>query len=94
MRLTNGDDQSVIRRIIPDSLGGFDDLLSVLDVGESLVVGDASLLPTRFRVGVPCSRACPSIRELDASTVALSAQALEGVNPAAFENLLVEAFDQ
>ena len=53
MRLTNGDDQSVIRRLLPDSLGGFGDLLPVLDVGEALVVGDASLLPTRVRVAEP-----------------------------------------
>jgi uncharacterized protein len=53
MRLTNGDDQAVIRRLLPDSLGGFGDLLPVLDVGEALVVGDASLLPTRVRVGEP-----------------------------------------
>lgn len=54
MRLTNGDDQSVIRRLLPDSLGGFGDLLPILDTGEALVVGDASLLPTRVRVGEPC----------------------------------------
>jgi hypothetical protein len=53
MRLTNGDDQNVIRRLLPDSLGGFGDLLPVLDIGEALVVGDASLLPTRVRVGEP-----------------------------------------
>ncbi len=53
MRLTNGDDQSVIKRLLPDSLGGFGDLLPVLDVGEALVVGDASLLPTRVRIGEP-----------------------------------------
>ena len=53
MRLTNGDDQNVIRQLLPDSLGGFGDLLPVLDVGEALVVGDASLLPTRVRVGEP-----------------------------------------
>lgn len=53
MRLTNGDDQAVIRRLLPDSLGGFGDLLPVLDTGEVLVVGDASLLPTRVRVTEP-----------------------------------------
>jgi len=53
MRLTNGDDQNVIRRLLPDSLGNFGDLLPVLDVGEALVVGDASLLPTRVRVAEP-----------------------------------------
>ena len=53
MRLTNGEDQSVIRRLLPDTLGGFGDLLPILDVGEALVVGDASLLPTRVRVAEP-----------------------------------------
>ncbi|ARJ68684.1 ATP-binding protein [Paracoccus contaminans] len=53
MRLTNGDDQSVIKRLLPDSLGGFGDLLPVLDIGEALVVGDASLLPTRVVVSAP-----------------------------------------
>lgn len=53
MRLTNGDDQNVVRRLLPDSLGGFSDLLPVLDTGEALVVGDASLLPTRVRVQEP-----------------------------------------
>lgn len=56
MRLTNGDDQSVVRRLLPDSLGGFGDLLPVLDTGEALVVGDASLLPTRIRVSEPNQR--------------------------------------
>lgn len=53
MRLTNGEDQSVVRRLLPDSLGGFGDLLPVLDTGEALVVGDASILPTRIRVAEP-----------------------------------------
>lgn len=56
MRLTNGDDQAVVRRLLPDSLGGFGDLLPVLDTGEALVVGDASLLPTRIRVSEPTQR--------------------------------------
>ena len=53
MRLTNGDDQNVIRRLLPDSLGGFGDLLPILDTGEALVVGDATLLPTRIRIAEP-----------------------------------------
>lgn len=53
MRLTNSEDQGVVRRLLPDSLGAFADSLPVLDVGEALVVGDASLLPTRIRVGEP-----------------------------------------
>ncbi len=53
MRLTNMDDQNVVRRMLPDSLGGVSDLLPILDVGEALFVGDASLLPTRVRVDPP-----------------------------------------
>ncbi|QDA36886.1 ATP-binding protein (plasmid) [Paracoccus liaowanqingii] len=53
MRLTNGEDQAVVRRLLPDSLGSFGDLLPVLDTGEALVVGDAILLPTRIRIAAP-----------------------------------------
>lgn len=56
MRLTNGDDQAVVRRLLPDGLGSFGDLLPVLDTGEALVVGDASLLPTRIRISEPSQR--------------------------------------
>lgn len=55
MRLTNAEDQSVVRRLLPDSLGGFGDLLPILDTGEALVVGDASLLPSRIRITEPTS---------------------------------------
>ena len=54
MRLTNSQDQSVIRKLFPDDLGNFADDLPVLDTGEALVVGDASILPTRIRVKKPC----------------------------------------
>ena len=53
MRLTNADDQNVIKKLLPDSIGNFVDFLPVLDVGEALVVGDASLLPSRILVKRP-----------------------------------------
>ena len=53
MRLTNADDQTVIKKLLPDNLGGFSDVLPTLDTGEALVVGDASLLPSRIRVDQP-----------------------------------------
>ena len=53
MRLTNGEDQAVVRRLLPESLGSFGDLLPVLDTGEALVVGDAILLPARIRIAKP-----------------------------------------
>ena len=40
MRLTNSDDQSVVRKLLPESLGGFSDILPTLDTGEALVVGE------------------------------------------------------
>lgn len=53
MRLTNAEDQAVIRRLMPDTLGGFAELLPILDVGEALVVGDAAMLPSRIRIDEP-----------------------------------------
>jgi hypothetical protein len=56
MRLTNAEDQGVVQRLLPDSLGGFADLLPILDTGEALVVGDACLLPSRVRVAEPTTK--------------------------------------
>ena len=53
MRLTNSDDQNVIKRLLPDSIGNFGDILPILDVGEALVVGDACLLPSRIIIKKP-----------------------------------------
>lgn len=53
MRLTNADDQNVIKRLLPDSIGNFADLLPILDVGEAIVVGDACLLPSRIIIDKP-----------------------------------------
>lgn len=53
MRLTNFDDQNVIKRLLPDSLGNFGELLPILNVGEAVVVGDACLLPSRINITMP-----------------------------------------
>ncbi len=53
MRLTNPEDQIVIKRLFPDNLGDFSELLPILDIGEALVVGDASLLPSRVIIDKP-----------------------------------------
>ena len=53
MRLTNVDDQAVVKRLLPDSLGDYAEMLPILDIGEALIVGDASLLPSRIRVSPP-----------------------------------------
>jgi len=56
MRLTNADDQNVIKKLLPDSLWSFSDILPILDTGEALIVGDASLLPSRVRVDEPSKK--------------------------------------
>ena len=53
MRLSNPDDQSVIKRLFPDNMGGFADSLPILDVGEAIIVGDACLLPSRIKIDLP-----------------------------------------
>lgn len=53
LRLTNIEDQNVIKRMLPDNLGNIADNLSLLDVGETIVVGDAILLPSRIKIDKP-----------------------------------------
>lgn len=53
LRLTNGEDQNIIKKLLPDNLGNIAENLSILDVGEAIVVGDASLLPSRIIIEEP-----------------------------------------
>jgi hypothetical protein len=53
LRLTNETDQSVIKRLIPDSLAGLTSVLPLLDTGEALMLGDAVLLPSRIKLDKP-----------------------------------------
>ena len=53
LRLSNAEDQTVIKRLLPDNLAGLTEVLPILDIGEALVVGDASLLPTRIFISEP-----------------------------------------
>ncbi len=62
MRLTNAEDQNVVKRLLPDNLGNFAELLPILDIGEALIVGDACLLPSRIKVDEP-------IKKPDSATV-------------------------
>lgn len=80
MRLTNAEDQSVVRRLLPDSLGGFGDLLPILDTGEALVVGDASLLPSRVRIQEPNDK--PNSGTVDFWDRWMEAEYKDGINEA------------
>ena len=53
LRLSNAEDQAVIKRLLPENLAGLTDILPILDIGEALVVGDCSLLPTRILIDEP-----------------------------------------
>lgn len=53
LRLTNDEDQNVVRRLMPDSLAGILDNLPLLDTGEGLMLGDAVLLPARIKLKLP-----------------------------------------
>ncbi len=53
LRLTNDQDQNVVRRLMPDSMAGLTEVLPLMDVGEALLLGDAVLLPTRVRLDPP-----------------------------------------
>ncbi|OZD53580.1 ATP-binding protein [Rhodococcus sp. 06-1460-1B] len=53
LRLTNDQDQAVVKRLMPDSMDGLTAALPLLDVGEALLLGDAIILPTRIRLDPP-----------------------------------------
>jgi DNA helicase HerA-like ATPase len=44
LRLTNEQDQSAVRSVMPDSMAGIADILPLLDIGEAIVLGDSVLL--------------------------------------------------
>ena len=53
LRLTNDQDQSVVKRLIPDSMSGLTDILPLLETGEALLLGDSVLLPARIKLDPP-----------------------------------------
>jgi hypothetical protein len=63
LRLTNDQDQAVVKRLMPDSMGGLTEMLPLLDVGEALLLGDAVVLPSRLRLDVPAVKPDSATRE-------------------------------
>lgn len=53
MRLTNPDDQSYVRRLLPDTLGNITEELPSLGAGEALLIGEATIMPCVVYV-TPC----------------------------------------
>ena len=56
LRLTNSADQTVVKKLMPESLESFMDILPILDTGEALIVGDSVLLPTRVKISEPAEK--------------------------------------
>jgi uncharacterized protein len=56
LRLTNAEDQSTVKKLLPDSLDSLLDILPIMDVGEALVVGDSVLLPSRIKITPPVEK--------------------------------------
>jgi DNA helicase HerA-like ATPase len=50
MRLTNPSDQSYVARLLPDTLGNLCDKLSTLSAGESLLIGEAVVMPSLVKI--------------------------------------------
>lgn len=53
LRLTNEQDQSAVRSVMPDSMAGIADVLPLLDIGEAIILGDSILLPSRIKLAKP-----------------------------------------
>ncbi len=53
LRLSNADDQTTVRKLMPESLESLLDVLPIMDIGEALVLGDAVLLSSRIKVNPP-----------------------------------------
>lgn len=53
LRLTNEQDQSAVRSVMPDSMAGIADVLPLLDIGEAIILGDSVLLPSRIKLDRP-----------------------------------------
>jgi len=53
LRLSNKQDQSTVKSFMTDNLTVFADILPTLDVGETIILGDAVLLPSRIMLDKP-----------------------------------------
>ena len=56
LRISNPDDQSYVRSLLPDSVRGVANLFSTLRRGECVLLGDSVMMPTRIRIDRPDPR--------------------------------------
>jgi DNA helicase HerA-like ATPase len=53
MRLLNPVDQNYIRRLVPETFSGLENVISTLRQGEAIVVGDSIPMPMRIQIDIP-----------------------------------------
>lgn len=53
LRISNPEDQSYVKSLLPDSIRGVTSLFSTLRRGECVMLGDSVLMPTRIRIDQP-----------------------------------------
>ena len=56
LRISNPDDQSYVRNLLPDSVRGITAMFSTLRRGEAILLGDSVIMPTRIRIDRPAPR--------------------------------------
>lgn len=67
LRISNPDDQSYVRNLLPDSVRGVTSMFASLRRGEAILIGDSMMMPTRISVDAPE----PAPDSADASFTAL-----------------------
>lgn len=53
LRISNPDDQSYVKSLLPDSMRGIVSMFSSLRRGESILLGDSVIMPTRIKIRRP-----------------------------------------
>jgi hypothetical protein len=53
LRISNPDDQSYVKNLLPDSVRGITSMFSTLRRGECILLGDSVIMPTRIKIEPP-----------------------------------------
>jgi DNA helicase HerA-like ATPase len=53
LRISNPDDQSYVKSLLPDSVRGIASMFSTLRRGECILLGDSVMMPTRIKIDQP-----------------------------------------
>jgi len=53
LRISNPDDQSYVKNLLPDSVRGVTSMFSTLRRGECILLGDSVMMPTRIKIDRP-----------------------------------------